>query len=163
VSTAIATAEQPLPTAEQPLRTQIDRVESKLGGLEGHLRVLEGELSKLAPQREQYGLVQNVCESLERLRALGVADMFWGERADDREAERHLGQVRERLGEFTQQVKVIEEKRNALLDDIKQGQDVLHLLEGDLFEVQEEEDERRREWVVEREIGPLDERQQRSQ
>ncbi len=161
MSTAIATVEQTLPTAEQPLRTQIDRVESKLGGLEGHLRVVEGELSKLAPQREQYGLVQNVCESLERLRDLGVADMFWGKRADDREAERHLGQVRERLGEFTEQVKVIEEKRKALLDDIKQGQDVLHLLEGDLFEVQEEEDERRREWLVEREIGPLSERPQR--
>ena len=87
--------------------------------------------------------------------------MFWGERADEREADRHLGEVRERLGEFTEQVQVIEEKRQALLDDIKQGQDVLNLLEGDLFEVQEEEDERRREWIVEREIGPLEERPQR--
>ena len=148
-------------TTEQPLRTQIDRVEEKLGGLENHLRAVEGELSKLGPQREQYGLVQNVCESLEKLRTLGVASMFWGDGADEREADRHLGQVRERLGVFTEQVKAIEEKRQTLLEDIEQGQVVLNLLEGDLFEVQEEQDEKRREWIVEREIGPLDERPQR--
>ena len=72
---------------EQPLREQIDRVESKLGGLTNHLRVVDGELSELRPKREQYELVQNVCDSLERLRALGVSSMFWGERADEREAD----------------------------------------------------------------------------
>ena len=50
-------------TAEQPLRSQIDKVEAKLDGLHGHLQVIDGELSKLAPQREQYGLVENVCDS----------------------------------------------------------------------------------------------------
>jgi hypothetical protein len=154
VSTAIA-------IAEQPLRSQIDRVEEKLGGLENHLRAVDGELSKLAPQREQYGLVENVCESLEKLHTLGVAGMFWGGAADEREADRHLRQVRERLGVFTKQVELIEEQRRALLDDIKQGHEVLHLLEGDLFEIQEEEDEKRREWIVEREIGPIDDRPQR--
>jgi hypothetical protein len=148
-------------TAEQPLRSQIDQVEAKVSGLTNRLRAVDGELSKLAPQREQYGLVENVCDSLEKLRALGVSDMFWGDAADDRQAEKHLRQVRERLGVFTEQIKVIEEKRQTLLDDIKQGHAVLHLLEGDLFEIQEEEDEKRREWPIEREIGPLDERPQR--
>jgi len=147
--------------SEQPLRTQIDRVEEKLDGLHGHLRAVDGELSKLAPQREQFGLVQNVCESLEKLRALGHADMFWGEHASEHEDDSHLDEVRERLGQFTEQVKVIEDKRQALLDDIQQGRQVLHLLEGDLFEVQEEEEERRREWVVEREVGPVSLRPQR--
>lgn len=154
MSTAIA-------TAEQPLRAQIDRVEEKLGGLANNLRVVDGELSKLAPQREQFGLVHNVCESLEKLRALGVADMFWGEHANEREVDRHLDEVRGRLGEFTEQIKVIEAKRQALLDDIRQGQGVLHLLEGDLFEALEEEEEKRREWVVERDVGPLSDRPQR--
>jgi outer membrane biosynthesis protein TonB len=154
VNTAVA-------ITEEPLREQIDRVESKLGGLTNHLSVVDGELSELRPKREQYELVQNVCDSLERLRALGVSSMFWGEHADEREAERHLGEVRERLGAFTEQVEVIEGKRQALLDDIKQGYEVLHLLEGDLFEVQEEEQERRREWIVEREVGPVDQRPQR--
>ena len=148
-------------TSEQPLRTQIDRVEEKIDGLANNLRAIDGELSKLAPQREQFGLVQNVCESLEKLRALGHADMFWGDHADERKADRHLDEVRGRLGQFTEQVKAIEGKRQALLEEFEQGQHVLHLLEGDLFEVQEEEDQRRREWVVEREVGPLSNRPQR--
>jgi len=162
VNTAIAIKDELAePAADQPLREQIDRVEAKLGGLTNHLRSVEGELDELRPKREQYELVQNVCDSLEKLRTLGVSNMFWGERADESEADRHVGEVRERLGEFTQKVQVIEDRRQALLDDIKQGQDVLHLLEGDLFEVMEEEDERRREWIVEREVGPVEQRPQR--
>jgi len=155
VSTAIATTQQ------QPLREQIDRVEAKLGGLTSDLRSVDGELLDLLPKREQCELVQNVCDSLERLRALGVSSMFWGEKADDREADRHIDEVRGRLGKFTEQIKVIEDKRQALLDDIKQGYQVLHLLEGDLFEIQEEEDERLREWIVDREAGPIEQRPQR--
>ena len=49
----------------------------------------------------------------------------------------------------------------SVLDDIQQGYQVLHLLEGDLFEIQEEEDERRREWIVDRDVGPIEERPQR--
>jgi hypothetical protein len=154
VNTAVA-------IAEQPLRSQIDRVEAKLDGLQGTLRALDGELSKLAPQREQYGLVENVCDSLEKLRTLGVANMFWGDGADERQADAHLRQVRERLDVFTEQVKVVEQKRQALLDDIRHGHEVLHLLEGDLFEVLEEEEEKRREWIIEREAGPIEQRPQR--
>ncbi len=158
MSAVIATTE---PTTEQPLRRQIVRVEAKLGGLTNDLRAVDGELARLKPRREQHALVQNVCESLERLGALGVSNMFWGEGADQRAADRHLAAVRERLDVFTTQVKAVEAKRQALLDDIKQGHEVLHLLEGDLFEIQEEEDEKRREWLIEREIGPLDDRPQR--
>ena len=161
MSAVIATEEQSLPTAGEPLREQIDRVEAKLGGLSNDLRAVDEQLSELAPKREQFGLVQNVCDSLERLRALGVSSMFWGEKANATETDRHVDEVRGRLGKFTEQIKVIEAKRQALLDDIQQGHQVLHLLEGDLFEVQEEEDERQREWIVDREIGPLEERPQR--
>ena len=161
MSAVIATNDQELPTAGQPLRQQIDRVEAKLGGLSSDLRAVDGQLSELAPKREQFGLVQNVCDSLERLSELGVANMFWGDKANSPETERHVDEVRSRLGEFTERVKGIEARRQALLDDIQQGYQVLHLLEGDLFEIQEEEDERRREWIVDRDIGPVEHRPQR--
>jgi len=89
VSAVIATEDQGLPTTGEPLRQQINRVEAKLGGLTNDLRTLEGRLSELAPKREQFELVQNVCDSLVRLRELGVASMFWGEKADSPETERH--------------------------------------------------------------------------
>ena len=161
MSAVIAESGQPLPTSGRPLREQIERVEEKLGGLANDLRAVDGELSELLPKREQFELVQNVCDSLERLRALGVSSMFWGDKADEEEADRHIDEVRGRLSGFSEQVKVIEDRRQALLDDIKQGFEVLHLLEGDLFEIQEEEEERLREWIIEREIGPVDMRPQR--
>ena len=153
--------EEPQSPAEQPLRTHIVRVEEKLGGLRKDLHVVDGKLSELAPRREQHVLVQNVCDSLERLSALGVSGMFWGARADAREAEEHVRRVREELGDFTAELSGIEESRRALLDEIQQGQHILDILEGDLHEIQVEEEERRREWLIEREIGEDAHRPQR--
>ncbi|HEX7238603.1 MAG TPA: AgmX/PglI C-terminal domain-containing protein [Gammaproteobacteria bacterium] len=161
MSAAIDRREEALPASGQPLREQIDRVEAKLGGLSNDLRAIDGQLLELMPKREQFELVQNVCDSLERLRELGVSSIFWGDKADESQTDRHVEEVRGRLGKFTEQINVIEAKRQALLDEIKQGYNVLHLLEGDLFEVQEEEDERNREWIVEREAGPIEQRPQR--
>jgi hypothetical protein len=87
--------------------------------------------------------------------------MFWGNRADAREAEEHVREVRERLEVFTDQFRVIEQARQALLDDVRHGEDILNILEGDLHAIQEEEDERQREWLIEREAGPLDQRPER--
>ena len=93
MSAVIATEDEALLSAGEPLREQIDRVEAKLGGLTNDLRSLDGQLAELAPKREQFGLVQNVCDSLERLSELGVANIFWGDKADEIETERHVDEV----------------------------------------------------------------------
>jgi outer membrane biosynthesis protein TonB len=140
---------------EQPLRSQIDEAEAELGGLEHSLRALDGELARLAAEREQYEAAAIACSSLEKLAALGAAELFWGENADRSEAARHVNGVRARVEAFSRQVADVEQRRSALVGEIAQGREVLSILEDDLLALHEEQEEARQEWVVEREVEPI--------
>src|SRR5512143_3147764 len=140
---------------EQPLLAQIDQAQERIGGLEQNLHAIDGELSNLGARREQYRLLADACTTLEALAKLGAAETFWGTRFDQAAADEQLREARRRVAEFTEQVRVAEDKRYALLNDIKQGSEVLAILEGDLLDIQEEEFQKSLEWSVERELGPL--------
>lgn len=139
---------------EQPLRVQIDETQERLGGLERDLHSIDDELVRLAAEREQYELVATACGSLEKLAALGAAELFWGDNADRSAAARHLGWVRARLEAFLGQIQQIEDRRRAVAGDISQGRDVLAILEDDLHEIRAEEEERLNEWVIDRDVAP---------
>lgn len=133
------------------LRSQISQTHAKLSGLEQNLRSLEAQLDSMSAQRESCALLEQVCGSLEQLEALGVDELFWGQTPTDRTSA-HVRAVRERMSGVQADLAAIEQQRQALLDRISQGQEVLDLLEDDLFELEEEEEEARGEWVVEREL-----------
>ena len=140
---------------QQPLLAQIDEAEDRLGGFENELRAVDGELSTLATRREQHRLLEQTCASLEALAQLGAGGEFWGPRLSEAEADVHVREVRARLADFAQQVRVTEDKRQSILDHIAQGSEVLAILEGDLQDIQEEEFQKSLEWTVERELGPV--------
>jgi outer membrane biosynthesis protein TonB len=131
----------------------LGQAQQKIGGLEERLRSVDAELESLAAQREQYRLLDEICGSLDKLTQQGVAQTFWGDRAD--QADGHLREVRERVAAFGQNIRVAEERRRAILDEIMQEHQVLALLEGDLNDLEEEELERSLDWSIERELGPL--------
>ncbi|MBN1239910.1 MAG: AgmX/PglI C-terminal domain-containing protein [Gammaproteobacteria bacterium] len=139
------------------LRTQITDAQQKLQGLEQNLRAIDDELDGLAAQREQFELLEQVCGSLEKLDELGAAELFWGGESRARSAQ-HVREVRSRLGIFQGRLGAIESRRHAVLDEIKEGQEVLDILEEDLFELEREAEERLLEWVPEREPAVVPER-----
>jgi outer membrane biosynthesis protein TonB len=143
---------------EQPLLAQLDDAQAKLGGLEQHLHAIASELDALAAQREQHELLEQACGSLEKLSALGAVELFWGQDVDRSEAANHVRRVRQRVDGFRERLAEIEGRRRAVVEQIAEGRDVLAILEEDLLEVREEEEERRNEWVIEREIASLAER-----
>ena len=149
VSTAIA-------ITEQPLRAQIDRVEAEARRSRAQsARHRRASSTRSRRSASNTAARADVCESLEKLRELGAQDLFWGDAAAIRDALQPSRPRARAARGSREQVKVIEEQRQALLDDIKAGPRRPAILEGDLFESQEEEEERRNEWVVEREIGPI--------
>lgn len=142
---------------DRRLRAEISEAHESLSGLDRDLRAIDGELESLAAQREQYGLLEQACGSLEKLDELGVAELFWGDAPVSRAAQR-IHEARGRVVVFQERIGEIERRRNAVLDEIRQGQEVLDILEGDLSELEEEEERRRLEWVPEREASELPDR-----
>jgi TonB family protein len=136
----------------QPLDSQIKQAHEKLGGLEQSLRAIDAELEVLTSQSEQYALLGQACEALQKLDELGLAGMFWGKQAPGGLGDEHIDQVRKQVEDFHHLIAETEMRRQALIDELKVGQEVIDILEEDLYEKRELEEERKREWLIEREI-----------
>jgi hypothetical protein len=140
---------------ERALRAQVEQIRDRLQELGDLLRVVDGELESLAPQRMQYQLLDQACGALERLGELGVDSLFWGERTDPARVQAQLGEVRTRVGDFQAQLAELDGRRQALLEKIEADERSLEILGDDLYQAQEQEERRKLEWIVERDVSPV--------
>jgi hypothetical protein len=142
----------------QALLPQLAEAREKLDGLVRDLRAVDAELEALTAERRQHGLLSDACGALEELRETGGAELFWGDRAAAA-GEEHVRRARGRVDVFQKRVSGIEDRRQALVGGIRQQEYQAGLLEDDLFEAQEEEELRKLDWVIERELGELPSRE----
>src|SRR5215469_11940374 len=155
-----ASGDQPAPSGEalmvqQALIAELGTSQESLDALVGELRSLDAQLEALTPERNQHRLLHQVCDALGELGQLGGAQLFWGTAEAVTSGELQLGRVRERVGVFEGRVGEIEARRQSTREQIDAQQYRVGLIEDDLFEAQEEEERRRQEWIVEREISGL--------
>lgn len=146
---AISAESMTLPEDEL-LRRQIGDARRQLSGLERDLGGIDAELEALGERREKYEVLEQICGNLERLESLGAAELFWGR--EGARTEDYVREVRDRANDYLGEIGDVERRRAAVVEQIKQGQDVLDILEADLFEVELAEEERLREWAIEREL-----------
>ncbi len=140
---------------EMKLHAQLERARARLDGLVRKLRAVDRELENLAPEREQHRVLREVCGGLERLAELGGAGLFWGEGAVEREAVNRIVTAHGRVDAFEKQIGEIEGRRETLVEQIVQEQDGAEFLEDELREAEEAEEQRRQEWLIERELDVL--------
>ena len=138
----------------QALAPQLAELRAKLDGLVRELRGAEAELASLAGEREQHALLDTACGALEKLRETGGAGLFWGEREANAAADQ-LRQARARAETFQKHVGGIEDRRRGLVEQIREQEFQAGLVEDDLFEAQEEEELRKLDWIIERELKDL--------
>ena len=140
---------------EQELRVQVEQVRERLEGLSADLRAVDDEVESLAPQRTHHELLDQACGSLEELKELGAASLFWGEWVEPERIEEQLSGVRSRVSEFQTQLGELDAGRQAILDKIGREEENLEILGEDIYHIREAEDRKKLEWVVERDISPV--------
>ena len=140
---------------EKRLHAQLERARARLDGLVRKLRAVDRELESLAGEREQHRVLHEVCGGLERLNELGGASLFWGEASGERDVSNRILAARGRVDVFQKRIGEIEERREGLVEQIVHEQDGAEFLEDELREAQEAEEQRRNEWVIERELDVL--------
>ncbi|MGI9589932.1 MAG: AgmX/PglI C-terminal domain-containing protein [Myxococcota bacterium] len=145
--------QEPNTQDEQALRSQLGQSRERLDDLVRNLEAIDGELEDLAAEREQYRLLGEACSALEELSAQGVSALFWRELAPNGSGEEHVLRVRRSIDSFDKRASEVEERRQAILAQIDGEQDRADFLEDDLLEIQRLEEERKLEWIVEREPG----------
>jgi len=137
------------------LRARLEQARERLGGLVRELRGVDAELEGFATERRQHGLLHDACKALDELAAIGAAGLFWGDGVAAGEGEQRIRRARGHIDAFQKRLGEVEERRDALVDAIARAEEDADLLEDDVCELEREEEQRRLEWVVEREIFPL--------
>jgi hypothetical protein len=145
---------------ERELRAQAEKARGRLQELAADLHAVDDEVESLATQRTHHELLDQACGSLDKLAELGAASLFWGERMEPARAAEQLREVRSRVGAFKTRLVEIDERRQAILAAIRRQEVNLEILGEDLYEIRAEEERRKLEWVVEREISPVPRRVQ---
>jgi outer membrane biosynthesis protein TonB len=141
------------------LAAQLEEARERLDGLVRDLRAVEAELEALATERAQHRLLHDACGALDELKKIGGAALFWDDKTAAAASDEHLRRVRERVAVFQGRVDEIEARRHGLLAEIDRQQEHTYLLEDDVFEALEEEERRKHEWIVEREIDAISSRE----
>lgn len=144
-----AVVSTPIP---EDLNEQIERVRAHIERLKAKLAAADTELEKLADERERHQLLNEVCQALDRLEAQGAGHLFWGERASAKDVAAQLERVRGTLSSFAEKIGAIEQRRQALQDQIQQQLAQFDLLNDELLEQKEREEEAKNEFVVYREL-----------
>jgi len=140
---------------QQAIAAELAQARQAIEALANDLRAIDEELESFATEREQHRLLMEVCNSLEKLGELGGAALFWGEGTEKSASADHVRRVRGRIDEFKRRIGEVEDRREALVERIKQQQGYAELMEDILFEALEEEERRKQEWIIEREISKL--------
>jgi hypothetical protein len=140
---------------DQGLREELARARERLDGLVRDLREIDREIEDLSTERNHHRLLGQVCGGLEELRDLGAAELFWGDAGVGGHGDDTLLHARSRVDIFGKRIQEIEDRRQALIDDLEQQQENTEILEDDVFEAQEREEQRKREWIIEREVTAL--------
>jgi hypothetical protein len=140
---------------QQALSAELAQARVALDASAVDLRAVDAELEELATERQQYGLLLDACNALDKLDKIGGAALFWGESADRGASTSYVRGVRARVAQFDARVSEIEVRRAAVIDRIRQQESHAAFIEDVLFEALEADEKRKQEWIVEREISKL--------
>ena len=154
IDTAQIDASQDTLTPEL-LQALLEEARAKLEELARNIGAVDAELESLSAVRAQHQALQAACDSLDELVAMGGAELFWDGSTPASAHAEHMRRARARIEEFNERLGEIEGRRRKLLEEMREQHGETELLEDDAFEAQEEEERRRNEWIVEREIETL--------
>jgi outer membrane biosynthesis protein TonB len=136
------------------LNSQLDQSQANLDSLELQLRAIDAEFEQHEIERRQIAVLSEVCRGLDELRELGADGSFWSAANIEISGEEHLLVVRRNILAFGERFAEIESRRSAVLSKIADEQNNSDEIVDDLYEVKLEEEEYKREWLIERELDP---------
>jgi len=154
----VFTVNDPIYQDESALRVELEATRVRLDALARELREVDSELEGLEVERLNYELLHDVCGGLEKLDEGEASELFWSGLVAVDSGRAHLGAVRVRIDAFQHQLSRIEAGRQEILAKIRREEDNGEVIADDLYELKCAEEERKLEWLVERDETPFPDR-----
>lgn len=137
------------------IAAQIHQANERIAGLEGQIRGVDQELQGLFAQRQQYQLLNDICESLDKLETIGAGHLFWGDQPDAESAKQRVAQARGHAAQFLQSIAEIEERRKQLEEGIDSELLNIDGWLAERAELDKEEERKLSEFLIERDISDI--------
>jgi hypothetical protein len=134
--------------------SRLEEARAEVASLEGKRKKLDAKLAGMSGERQQYELLDRICESLEKLDQMGAAHLFWGE-TQSRDSADQVVHARAAATAFVQKIRDIEQESAALLDRIREEEWKIVALTDEIVELEEEEEAARNEFVVVRDVADM--------
>lgn len=138
-----------------PLNVQIEQVRQKQEALESELRVVEAELKTFSADRQRFDALQNLCNALDELGELKADKLFWEGILEAKDGTDHVERVRGRVARFEGEISGVLEKQASYQEQINQCLDELDILYEEVSDAYDREEQRKEEFVIEREISSV--------
>lgn len=117
------------------------------------MAAVDAQLEKLRREGEHYLKVAEICDSLDKLSDAGAASLFWGNREET--GAEHVKRVRQSVERFEGQVAAVQERRDRIEENVQEQRALLATLYDEILETEIQEERKKDEFVVEREINHL--------
>jgi outer membrane biosynthesis protein TonB len=134
------------------INVKIDTAQHRIADLENQLRLVDIELEDLFQDRQQFILLSEISDRLDKLNKLGGACLFWGEGCDEDESLAHYHRVHNLVINYDEKVKEVQKRRELIKEDIQSVIAQINILHEEILVVQERAEERKHEFIIEREM-----------
>ena len=142
--------------AEQlALRAACEHNDAQIRRLESELAESESELTALGDERNRHALLAEACDAIDGLEGAGLAELFWADPELRARSVERASSLRAEVEQFALRVVAIEEARDSVENELQKLREEGASLVYELEDAEWEAEQRRFEWVVEREADAL--------
>jgi len=140
---------------QEEVNREIDETYETLVRHEEGQKALDRELKALLEERHHYSLISEISDRLDQLHKEGGAQLFWGDDYDDSKASQLTQRVRNQVIQFDSRVAELQKRYDNGEESIHSLSARVNILNEKSFELEEYADEKRHEFVIEREMDEL--------
>ncbi len=144
-----------LAETKQSVESQIEVATIQLRSLRHQASIKGEELDRLLDSGRRYQILGDICESLDKLEELGATSLFWGENKPQHECDQQLKDARKIILHFQQQVEETERNKNEIDEQAQEKIEFITDLNYQLEEILEEEELRKSDYIVERDVKEI--------
>ncbi|MCW8934371.1 MAG: AgmX/PglI C-terminal domain-containing protein [Gammaproteobacteria bacterium] len=144
--------DQDVSREQEKINLKIDEAQHRIADLENQLRLVDIELEEFFQDRQQFILLSEISDRLDKLNKLGGACLFWGEDCDLDKSMAHYNRVHNMVINYDEKVKAVQKRRELIKEDIQSVIAQINILHEEILVVQERAEERLTEFVIEREM-----------
>ena len=140
---------------QEEINRKIDEAYTRLNALEDEDVGVSDELKELKAQRQRFAVLSEVSDQLEKLEKLGGSDLFWGENYDQDNASKQQKRVRDLVVNYDSRVAELQGQQSERYETVESLTAKINLLNEESLALQEREEARLEEFVIEREMVEL--------